>query len=66
MREMEGYRDQLEALISHFGDVGMVSQRQVMAYTGKCNKWVRAHLGVGRQGITLSVLARRLLALCDE
>ena len=64
-REKEGYREQLEELIRHFGDVGMVTQPQVMAYTGRSDKWVRKRLGVGRSGVTLPVLARRLLELCD-
>jgi hypothetical protein len=64
-REREGYREQLEELIRHFGDVGMVTQPQVVAYTGRGEKWVRRRLGVGRQGVTLPVLARRLLELCD-
>lgn len=64
-REREGYREQLEELIRHFGDVGMVTQPQVVAYTGRGEKWVRRRLKVGRQGVTLPVLARRLLELCD-
>ena len=64
-REKEGYREQLEELIRHFGDVGMVTQPQVVAYTGRGEKWVRRRLKVGREGVTLSVLARRLLELCD-
>lgn len=64
-REREGYREQLEELIRHFGDVGMVTQPQVIAYTGRGEKWVRRRLKVGREGVTLPVLARRLLELCD-
>lgn len=65
-REKAAYRDQLEALTAHFGPVGMVSRKQVIAYTGKCGPWVTKHLQVGRQGITLPVLARRLLDVCGE
>lgn len=65
-RERDGYREQLEALMSHFGDVGMVSKAEVAEYTRHCQRWVKDRLGVGRNGITLPVLARRLLELCDE
>lgn len=64
MREATGYRDQLEVLLSHFGDVGLVSQAQVAAYTGRSQRWVKDRLRVGRQGITLPALARRLLEVC--
>lgn len=64
-REKEGYREQLEELKDHFGDVGIVTQPQVVAYTGRSDKWVRNRLGVKRCGVTLPVLARRLLEVCD-
>lgn len=64
-REKEGYRNQLEALILHFGaDAGMVTQKQVAAYLGRSDKWVRTHLQVRGTGITLPLLADRLVSLC--
>lgn len=70
-REREGYREQLEVLMNHFGDVGMVSKAEVAEYTRhstseSAKRWVKERLGVGRNGITLPVLAWRLLELCDE
>lgn len=64
-REKEGYREQLELLISHFGDVGIVHTPEVAQYTGMSKRWVYERLGVRRVGVTLPVLARRLLELCD-
>lgn len=65
-REKDGYREQLEYLIDHFGPVGRVEKRQVAEYLNRTPRYVKDRLGVGRQGITLPLLARRLLALCDE
>ena len=64
MREVEGYRDQLEVLLNHFGDVGIVTQKSVADYTGRSQRWVKDRLGIGKNGITLPALARRLLEVC--
>lgn len=63
MRETIEYRDVMEHLISHFGDKGVLTQVEVATYCGRCERWVKSHLGVGRGGISLPVLARRLLEL---
>ena len=65
-REREGYREQLEVLMNHFGDVGLVDVHQVAHYIGMSERWCRDRLGVRRNGLTLPVLAIRLLELCDE
>lgn len=65
-REKPAYRDQLEALTAHFGGAGIVTQTQVAAYLGRSRRWVHDRLRVGAGGVTLPVLARRLLDLCGE
>lgn len=65
-RERPAYRDQLEALTDHFGGAQLVTQTQVAAYLGRTPKWVRTRLNVRAEGVTLPVLARRLLDLCGE
>lgn len=65
-REKAAYRDQLERLIEFFPDQEIVTQADVMRFTRRSDKWVRTRLGVKAVGVTLPVLARRLLALCGE
>ena len=65
-REKEGYRDQLEALITFYGSDRMVSQQQVADYAGKSRRWVKDNLGIGRYGVTLPILARKLLEVCGN
>lgn len=65
-REKPAYRDQLEALTAHFGGAGIVTQTQVAAYLGRTPRWVRDRLNVRADGVTLPILARRLLDLCGE
>lgn len=65
-REKKGYRDQLEYLLDYFGPVGLLTKHQVADYLGRSPRYVKDRLGIGREGVTLPVLARRLLALCDE
>lgn len=63
MRETVEFRDVMEHLIARFGDKGILTQHEVALYCGRCERWVKSHLGVGRGGVSLPVLARRLVEL---
>ena len=65
-REKEGYREQLEYLIDYFGPVGRLDKHEVAEYLGRSPRYVKDRLGVGRQGVTLPILARRLLEVCEK
>ena len=59
-REHEAYRDNLEALLSYFGDKRLVTISDVARYTG-CDRRTGAKLNnIQKEGITLPTLARRM------
>ena len=59
-REHEMYRPILEDLLAFTGGKRMLSMKDVCQYVGRENRWVKEHLGVTRDGVTVHELARRL------
>ncbi len=59
-REHEMYRPILEDLLAYSGGKRMLSLKDVCQYVGRENRWVKEHLGVTREGVTVHELARRL------
>ena len=59
-REHEMYRPILEDLLAYSGGKRMLSMKDVCQYVGRENRWVKEHLGVTRDGVTVHELARRL------
>lgn len=59
-REHELYRPILEDILSFTGGRRMMSMKDVCKYTGRENRWVKEHLGVTRDGVTVHELARRM------
>lgn len=64
MNQTTEYKLQLAHLHTFFGGQAVVSQADVSRYTGRCNRWVKDHLRVGKEGITLPLLAKRLVEVC--
>lgn len=60
MKEIEEYRDNYEALLKHFGGRMLLSQKDVAEYCGKDRRTVAKMYAIGRDGITLPTLARRM------
>lgn len=65
-RERPAYRDQLEALNTYFQGKQIVNQTEIATYLGRSTRWVHDRLKVNASGVTLPVLANRLLDLCGE
>lgn len=59
-REHEAYRDNLEALLSYFGDKRLVTISDVARYTGCDRRTVAKLYNIQKDGITLPTLARRM------
>lgn len=59
-REHEMYRPILEDLLAYSGGKRVLSLTDVCRYCGRENRWVKEHLGVTREGVTVHELARRL------
>lgn len=45
-REKEGYREELEQILSYFGNKRVLTVTDVSQYTGKTPKWCRKQYGV--------------------
>lgn len=61
-REHPAYRDNYEDLLQFFDGKRLLTQTDVIRYTGKDRRWVVAHIGLKGGGNTISVptLARKL------
>jgi len=59
-REKEAYRDNLVALLEYFGDRRLLSAKDVAAYCGRDPRYVRRLYSIGREGITIPTLARKM------
>ena len=62
-REPETYRLELEAIYEFFGKKAILTQREVIEYTGHQSRWVKEKLGVGADGITAVSLAMNMSTL---
>ena len=62
-REMEGYRDQLEDILTFFDGRRLLTVTDVAKYLGRERRCVQARFGIGPDGITAVGLARKLTAL---
>ena len=60
MKEPEAYRDNYEALLSFFGGRMLLSQKDVAEYCGKDRRTVARLYCIGKDGITVPTLARRM------
>ena len=60
-RENEFYRDNLEALRTHFGaNKNVLTIKDVADYCGLCPQTARTRFEIGIHGISLPTLARKL------
>lgn len=59
-REKEGYRDQLESILTFTGGKHLLSATAVSNYLGIDRHTVQRRFGVTRDGITAEMLARKL------
>ena len=64
-RELAGYREELEMILNHFGNRRILTEKDVIDYTGRSKTWVHAHLG-NCKDMTVTALARSLAALGRE
>lgn len=62
-RELPGFRDQLEDILSFSNGNRILTKEEVHIYTGKSRNWCEKYLAVGKGGITAHVLARKLVSL---
>ena len=62
-RELPGFRDQLEDILSFSNGNRILTKEEVKIYTGKSRNWCEKYLAVGKGGITAHVLARKLVSL---
>ena len=60
MKEPEAYRDNYEELLSFFGGRMLLSQTDVAAYCRKDRRTVAKMYCIGKDGITIPTLARRM------
>lgn len=60
MREPDAYRPILESLLSSTNGKRILSQSDVARHLNKSRGWVRTHLGIGRDGITVEALAWKM------
>ena len=64
-RELSGYREELELILNHFGSRRVLTEKDVVEYTGRSKTWVHSHLG-NCKDMTVTSLARSLAALRSE
>lgn len=64
-RELPGYREELEMVLQHFGNRRVLTEKEVIAYTGRSKTWVHSHLG-NCKDMTVTALARSLASLGRE
>ena len=64
-REVQGYREELELILHHFGNRRILTEKDVIEYTGRSKTWVHSHLGSCRD-MTVTSLARSLASLGSE
>ena len=62
-RELPGFRDQLEDILSFSNGNRILTKEEVQIYTGQRRNWCEKYLAVGKGGITAHVLARKLVSL---
>lgn len=63
-REIDGYRDELEQILTYFGDKRVLSTADVAKYTGKSYDWCKAKFGISRNHpISATQLARALVRM---
>ena len=62
-RELPGFRDQLEDILSFTNGNRILTKEEVQAYTGKSRNWCEKYLSVSKSGTTAHVLARKLVSL---
>lgn len=60
MKEPESYRDNYEALLNYFGGRMLLTQKDVAEYCRKDRRTVARLYCIGKDGITLPTLARRM------
>lgn len=60
MKEPEAYRDNYEALLTFFNGRMLLSQTDVASYCGKDRRTVARLYAIGKDGITIPTLARRM------
>lgn len=60
MREHEAYRDNLEALMEHFGNKRLLTATDVAEYCGRDRRFIKELYGIPRTGITIQTLARKM------
>lgn len=60
MKESESYRDNYEALLNYFGGRMLLTQKDVAEYCRKDRRTVARLYCIGKDGITLPTLARRM------
>lgn len=60
-REKEGFRDEMEQLLSFFGERRVLNSKDVARYTGRDYRWCKRVYGIETgKGITVTALARKL------
>jgi len=59
-RERPEYRDNYEALLQFSGGRMLLTGAEVARYLGKDPRTVRKMYGIGKNGITIPTLARRM------
>ena len=59
-REKEAYRDNLVALMEYFGEKRLLTARDVARYCGRDYRYVQKLYQIGKGGITLPTLARKM------
>lgn len=62
-RELPGYREQLEDILTFTNGQRVLNKQEVQAYTGRSRNWCEKYLGVKKGGITAQSLARKLVEL---
>ena len=60
MNEPETYRATLESVLAFSNGKRVLSQSDVARHLNKSRGWVRTHLDIGRDGITVEGLAWKL------
>ncbi len=60
-REKEGYRDELEQLLDHFGDRRVLSVADVARYTGRDRRWCQRIYGIDPDKVITVVGLARVL-----
>lgn len=62
--EIDGYRDELEQILSYFGNKRVLTAADVSQYTGKSYDWCKAKFGICRNHpISATQLARALVRM---